>query len=153
RREVSERQHARHLVQLRPNNEQRREPNVVARAITDGTECPVLRADGQPQPMKQRARPEMILKGVASAHFSVRSCEANVPSHTVRLNLPAPFALAVDGNDNVWVANFAAPNGQITQLCGARAENCSPGFKTGDSIAPPGGYVGGGLQMLTGIAI
>jgi hypothetical protein len=68
-------------------------------------------------------------------------------------SLPAPFALAVDGNDNVWVANFAAPNGRITQLCGARAENCPPGFKTGDPIAPPGGYVGGGLQMLTGVAI
>ena len=72
-------------VQLGPNNEQHREPNVVARAITEGTECPVLRADGQPQPMKLRAAPEMVLKGVASARFPVRSCEANVPSHIVGL--------------------------------------------------------------------
>src|SRR6516165_5889248 len=70
-------------VQLGPNNEQHREPNVVARAITDGAECPVLRADGQPQPMKLRAAPETVLKGVASARFPVRSCEAIVPSHIV----------------------------------------------------------------------
>jgi hypothetical protein len=67
--------------------------------------------------------------------------------------LPAPWAAAVDGNDNVWISNFAAPNSPITQLCGARIENCPPGFKTGDPIAPPGGYVGGGLQMQTDLAI
>jgi streptogramin lyase len=68
-------------------------------------------------------------------------------------DLPAPFGATVDGNDNVWVSNFAAPNGRITELCGARTENCPPGFKTGEPIAPADGYVGGGLQMLTGIAI
>jgi hypothetical protein len=33
------------------------------------------------------------------------------------------------------------------------AENCPPGMKTGDQISPPAGYVGGGLQMQTDIAI
>ena len=59
----------------------------------------------------------------------------------------------MDGNDNVWISNFAMPNSPITQLCGTRVENCPPGFKTGDPIAPPGGYVGGGLQMQTDIAV
>ena len=72
-------------VQMGPNNEQHRGPNVVARAITDDTECPALRADGQPHPMKLRAAPETVLRGVASAHFPVRSCEANVPAHVVGL--------------------------------------------------------------------
>lgn len=67
--------------------------------------------------------------------------------------LPGPWAATVDGNDNVWISNFAAPNSPITQLCGARTENCPPGFKTGDQISPPGGYVGGGLQMQTDLAI
>jgi len=67
--------------------------------------------------------------------------------------LPGPWAAVVDGNDNVWISNFAAPNSPITQLCGVRIENCPPGFKTGDQIAPPGGYVGGGLQMQTDLAI
>src|SRR5262249_41241892 len=56
--------------------------------------------------------------------------------------LPGPWAVVVDGNDNVWISNFAMPNSPITQLCGARTENCPPGFKTGDQISPPGGYVG-----------
>jgi hypothetical protein len=82
-------------VQLGPNDEQHREPTVVARAITDGTECPVLRADGQPYPMKLRANPEVVLLGVTSARFPVRSCEVNVPSHVVGLTfdstpLPLP---------------------------------------------------------------
>ncbi|HTY41126.1 MAG TPA: hypothetical protein VMH79_04565 [Thermoanaerobaculia bacterium] len=67
--------------------------------------------------------------------------------------LPGPWAIAVDGNDNVWVSNFAMPNSPITCLCGAKTENCPPGFKTGDPIAPPNGYVGGGLQMQTDIAV
>jgi len=67
--------------------------------------------------------------------------------------LPGPWAVVVDGNDNVWISNFAMPNSPITELCGARTENCPPGFKTGDQISPPGGYVGGGLQMQTDLAI
>src|SRR5262245_15467041 len=61
--------------------------------------------------------------------------------------LPGPWAVVVDGNDNVWVSNFAMRNSPIVQLCGVRTENCPPGMKTGDQISPPGGYVGGGLQM------
>jgi hypothetical protein len=67
--------------------------------------------------------------------------------------LPGPWAATIDGNDNVWVSNFAMPNSPITQLCGVRTENCPPGFKTGDQISPPGGYVGGGLQMQTDLAV
>nr|MDJ0513563.1 hypothetical protein [Methyloceanibacter sp.] len=68
-------------------------------------------------------------------------------------HLPGPWAAAVDGNDNVWISNFVSPNSPITQLCGVRTENCPPGLSTGDPISPPGGYVGGGMQMLTDIAI
>ena len=67
--------------------------------------------------------------------------------------LPGPWAVAVDGNDNVWISNFAMPSSPIVQLCGVRTENCPPGFKTGDQISPPGGYVGGGLQMQVDINI
>jgi len=67
--------------------------------------------------------------------------------------LPAPFAATIDGNDNVWISNFAGAQSPIVELCGVRTENCPPGFKTGDQISPPGGYVGGGLQMQTDLAI
>jgi hypothetical protein len=67
--------------------------------------------------------------------------------------LPGPWAATIDGNDNVWVSNFAGAHSPIVPLCGVRTENCPPGFKTGDQISPPGGYVGGGLQMQTDLAI
>jgi hypothetical protein len=67
--------------------------------------------------------------------------------------LPGPWAAVVDGNDNVWFSNFAGAQSPIVELCGVRTENCPPGFKTGEQISPPGGYVGGGLQMQTDLAI
>jgi hypothetical protein len=67
--------------------------------------------------------------------------------------LPGPWAAVIDGNDNVWISNFAMASSPIVQLCGVRTENCPPGMKTGDQISPPGGYVGGGLQMQTDLAI
>ena len=68
-------------------------------------------------------------------------------------SLPGPWAVAVDGDDNVWVSNFAGASGQVAHLCGSRIENCPPGVKTGDPISPPLGYVGGGLQMEVDIDI
>lgn len=65
----------------------------------------------------------------------------------------APWAISIDGNDNVWVSNFARDSAGIVQLCGFRTENCLPGQKTGDAISPPGGYVGGGLQLQVDVGI
>ena len=67
--------------------------------------------------------------------------------------LPGPWAVVVDGNDNVWVSNFANPSSPIVELCGVRTEHCPPGVHTGEQISPPGGYVGGGLQMQTDLGI
>ena len=41
--------------------------------------------------------------------------------------LPGPWAAAVDGNDNVWISNFAMPSSPIVELCGVRTETCPPG--------------------------
>jgi len=59
----------------------------------------------------------------------------------------------VAGDDTVWISNFAGAVGRIAHLCGVKTENCPPGMKTGDQISPPDGYVGGGLQMQTDLAI
>ena len=67
--------------------------------------------------------------------------------------LPGPWAAVVDGNDNVWISNFAMPSSPIVELCGVRTEHCPPGVHTGEQISPPGGYVGGGLQMQTDLGI
>ena len=67
--------------------------------------------------------------------------------------IPGPWAAVVDGNDNVWISNFAMASSPIVELCGVRTEHCPPGVHTGEQISPPGGYVGGGLQMMTDIAV
>lgn len=62
-----------------------------------------------------------------------------------------PWGIAVDGNDNVFVANF---NGRrLSHLCGADTSNCPPGFETGDPISPEGGYIFDGLVRNTGVQI
>ena len=67
--------------------------------------------------------------------------------------LAGPWAVAVDGNDNVWVSNLVSDSTGIVQLCGVRTEHCPPGRKAGDAISPPGGFVGGGMQQLVDIGI
>jgi len=67
--------------------------------------------------------------------------------------ITGPWAVSVDGNDNIWISNFSSAAAGIVQLCGFRTENCPPGMKTGDAISPPGGYVGGGLQLQVDIGV
>ena len=61
--------------------------------------------------------------------------------------LDSPWGATVDGDDNVWVANFGkiAPgsdfrNGGMTKLAGVNPATRPPGLKTGASISPPTGY-------------
>ena len=61
--------------------------------------------------------------------------------------ITGPWAVTIDGNDNAWVTNLSTASAGIVELCGFRTEHCPPGVHTGDAISPPGGYVGGGLQM------
>jgi hypothetical protein len=68
-------------------------------------------------------------------------------------SLPGPWAATVAGDDTVWISNFAGAVDRIAHLCGVKTENCPPGMKTGEQISPPDGYVGGGLQMQTDLAI
>ena len=67
--------------------------------------------------------------------------------------LAGPWAVVVDGDDHVWVNNLVSDKYGIVQLCGANPAAWPPGKKMGDAISPPGGYVGGGLQMQVDLAI
>ena len=60
--------------------------------------------------------------------------------------LPGPWAVVVDGNDNVWICQprYAKQPDRAVVRC-AHREYSSACMKTGDQISPPGGYVGGGL--------
>jgi streptogramin lyase len=64
--------------------------------------------------------------------------------------ITGPWGVAIDGNDNVWVASSTSQS--VTQLCGVRTETCPAGLKTGDPITPSEGYIGG-LQTIAPIAL
>jgi sugar lactone lactonase YvrE len=65
--------------------------------------------------------------------------------------LTVPWGVAVDGNDNVWVANFAGK--RLSQFCGVKVARCPPGVRTGQAISPRTGYGFDGLVRNTGVQI
>lgn len=66
--------------------------------------------------------------------------------------LTVPWGIAVDGDDNVWVANFAGR--RISLFCGRTPKNCPPGKRTGDAISPNAtGYGFKGLRRITAVEI
>jgi sugar lactone lactonase YvrE len=66
--------------------------------------------------------------------------------------LTIPWGIAVDGNDTVWVANFAGK--RLSQFCGADPTKCPAGFATGQAISPAvTGYGFDGLTRNTGVAV
>lgn len=68
-----------------------------------------------------------------------------------RRGLRIPWGIAVDGNDNVFVANFAGQ--RLMVLCGAREENCPEGTNTGDAIGLDQGFPSDALTRNTGVQI
>jgi len=93
---------------------------------------------------------DLLLKYPGGDVSMVRPDGTVLPPFDGGKSIIAPWGIAIDGNDNVWVANSTGRS--VTELCGARPENCPPGKKTGDAISPPGGYIGG-LQIITDVAI
>jgi DNA-binding beta-propeller fold protein YncE len=93
---------------------------------------------------------ELLVKYPGGDVSMVRPDGTVLPPFDGGKSIVGPWGIAIDGNDNVWVAN--ATGRSVTQLCGARSENCPPGTKTGDAISPPGGYIGG-LQIITDVAV
>ncbi len=71
--------------------------------------------------------------------------------------IDGPWGIAVDGEDNVWVANFGPLQpgsnftaGRISELCGINPAARPPGKRLGDPISPPTGYTvpSAGSQVL-----
>lgn len=61
--------------------------------------------------------------------------------------IDGPWGLTVDGEGNIWVANFGDLGlnndfnvGRVSNLCGANPDACPPGLKLGDPISPHTGY-------------
>lgn len=68
----------------------------------------------------------------------------------VGAGLTIPWGIAVDGDDNIWVANFSGQ--RLSHLCGDRAATCPTG-EPGDPISPSTGYPFDGLQRNTGVQV
>lgn len=64
--------------------------------------------------------------------------------------LTIAWGIAVDGDDNLWVANFGGE--RLSHLCGARASTC-PAGTTGHPISGDEGYPFDGLQRNTGVQV
>jgi hypothetical protein len=71
--------------------------------------------------------------------------------------IDGPWGIAVDGEDNLWVANFSAlqpgsnfTSGRLSELCGINPATRPPRKKLGDPISPPTGYTvpSAGSQVL-----
>ena len=66
--------------------------------------------------------------------------------------LTHPWGIALDGKEQVWVANFGGR--RLSELCGPEPRNCPAGKRrVGAAISPPTGYGFDGLVRNTGVAI
>lgn len=65
--------------------------------------------------------------------------------------LTIPWGISVDGDDNVWVTNFAGK--RLSHFCGLRTENCPPATDTGEGIPGKRGYRFDGLVRNTAVQI
>jgi hypothetical protein len=68
-----------------------------------------------------------------------------------------PWGTSIDGDDNVWVANFGPLQpgsnfnaGRLSKLCGANTSACPPGTRMGQPLSPDTGYTvpSAGSQVL-----
>ena len=66
--------------------------------------------------------------------INTRPDDPLVPNYTPPGGMTIPWGIAVDGSDNVWVANFT--KGGVSQFCGAREGSCPAGVNTGDALSP-----------------
>ncbi|MFB7505288.1 hypothetical protein [Streptomyces broussonetiae] len=63
----------------------------------------------------------------------------------------APWSVAIDGSDRVWVAGFGAPT--VSVLCGVNTSACPSGSSTGSVLSPPDGYRSKSIQHLTAVQL
>ncbi|MFE0674135.1 hypothetical protein [Streptomyces sp. NPDC058867] len=91
--------------------------------------------------------------GAAEASVTMIRPDGTTPAGPYeRGGLFLPWGIAVDGDDNVWVANFGGQ--RVAHLCGARPRTCPPGHRTGDPISPAAtGYTSDGLVRNTSVQI
>ncbi|CAA0126243.1 Virginiamycin B lyase [Halioglobus japonicus] len=84
-------------------------------------------------------KPPSTYAGIAMVNLdgvqiNTRPDDPLVPNYTAPGGLTIAWGIAVDGSDNVWVANFT--KGGVSQFCGAREGSCPVGVEPGDALSP-----------------
>jgi hypothetical protein len=109
-----------------------------------------------PCPTNDAIVTDPTVTGVAMANidgvqFNSRDTSLN-NGDSVPAGMNITWGIAVDGDDNVWVANFE--KGGVSSLCGSNLTACPAGFKTGDALSPDTtGYHSDLLDRNTGVEI
>jgi hypothetical protein len=107
----------------------------------------VAQAAGNPDPALVHAMVSMRPGPEGGSVSILRLDGTEVPGSPVSGHgLAVRWAIAVEGNDHIWVSHLSWTPAAIVELCGYPTETWPPGMKMGAAISPPGGYVGG-LQM------
>jgi len=82
--------------------------------------------------------------GTCIGKFGGKDADGN---NTYLGGISSPWSTSVDGDDNVWVANFGEQgfgevysNACLTKLAGSNAATRPPGSNMGDAISPSTGY-------------
>ena len=68
-----------------------------------------------------------------------------------RSGLRWPWGIAVDGRDNVWIANFAGQ--RIMHLCGGTNAICPDDKGIAEPLSPDDGYYFNGLERVTAVQV
>jgi hypothetical protein len=114
----------------------------------------VAKSGGNPDPEVVRAMVSMRAGPDGGSVSILRPDGSEAPGSPVfGHGLAVPWAIAVDGNDHIWVSNLSWTPAAIVELCGYRTDTCPPGMKMGDAISPPGGCVGGSKCKWTSASI
>ena len=102
-------------------------------------------------------KPPSTYAGVAMVNLdgvqlNTRPDDPLVSGYTAPGGLTIAWGIAVDGSDNVWVANFT--RGGLSHFCGAREGSCPAGVQTGDALSPDStGYHSDLLDRNTAVEI
>lgn len=84
--------------------------------------------------------------GTESAVHQISPAGALTSYTDGRGGISGPWGVTVDGDDNIWVANFEPETNampvkfSISKLCGITPTKCPSGLQTGDEISPATGY-------------
>lgn len=97
--------------------------------------------------------PERTQQGRSTPSLTMISPDAtSVSAPYTGGGLTLPWGITVDGDGNIWAANFTGS--RISRFCGADATTCPRGLQTGDAISPDDtGYPFDGLVRSTGILV